>query len=173
MAPPFMTTAAGKTIWGIGDALLALLGVVLMRRLWLCFGVLVGGRKQRDYKQLNEAVFDTHTIADVKMKVSTYKYANDENTDPPISCSNEPSSARALAGRGYVASRAAGWMTRHRPAAGVVVRSKLTGSPDHSSSIRSALREVESKGFGIGMATKRGFKSARNALYSVRGRVRI
>ena len=81
-------------------------------------------------------------------------------------------SARALAGRGYVASRAAGWMTRDRSVADEIGHGKLTGSPDQSSSIRSALRAVEGKG-GIGMATKRGFQSARKALYSVRGRVRI
>ena len=176
MAPPFLSTAAGKSVVGVGDALVALLFVLLLRRLWLCFGVIVGGRKQRDYHQLNdgihEAVFDTHTIADVKAKVSTYKYARDPIDDQSCSPSNEPLSARALAARGLVASRAAGWMTRDRPVTDDTLRAKLTGSPDQSSSIRSALRQVEGRG-GVGMATKRGFKSARKALFSFRDRVRI
>lgn len=176
MAPPFLDTAAGKSIVGVGDALVTLLCVLLLRRLWLCFGVLVGGRRQRDYHELNDgihgAAFDTQTIANVKAKVSAYKCAHDPIDNQSCSASREPYSARALAARGLVASRAADWMTRDRPVTDDTLRTNLTGSPDQTSTIRSAVRQVEGRG-GVGMATKRGFKSARKALFSFRDRVRI
>ena len=159
-APPFFTTVPGKSLISLGDGILAVIGIIIFRRFWLCC---CGRRSARAYAQLSDPdglLIDSHHLADVRTTIkSSNPWVPGLEGDVNGVAAHETPSARALAGRGVVASRAAGWITQGSTPDGLDPRVKR--GPDNHSNIRTALREVEGRSRG---AAVRGFRSARKVL---------